>query len=73
MEIRWSAATTATTALRCSAATGASHVADFGKVVLVTENRCIGCKACISACPYGARFVHPEGYTDKCTFWRAPA
>ncbi len=28
----------------------------------------MGCKACISACPYGARYVHPEGYVDKCTF-----
>jgi Fe-S-cluster-containing dehydrogenase component len=36
--------------------------------VQVTANKCIGCKACISACPYGARFVHPEGYVDKCTF-----
>jgi Fe-S-cluster-containing dehydrogenase component len=43
-------------------------VSDFGKVVLVTKDRCIGCKACISACPYGARYVHPEGYVDKCTF-----
>jgi Fe-S-cluster-containing dehydrogenase component len=48
--------------------TGASHVEDFGKVVLVTANKCIGCKACISACPYGARYVHPDGYVDKCTF-----
>jgi Fe-S-cluster-containing dehydrogenase component len=43
-------------------------VADPGKVVLVTPNKCIGCKACLSACPYDARFVHPDGYVDKCTF-----
>ena len=48
--------------------TGASHVAEPGRVVLVTPERCIGCKACIAACPYDARFVHPEGYVDKCTF-----
>ena len=48
--------------------TGASHVADPGRVVLVTPGKCIGCKACISACPYDARYVHPEGYVDKCTF-----
>ena len=48
--------------------TGASHVAQPGSVVLVTASRCIGCKACIAACPYGARFVHPDGYTSKCTF-----
>jgi Fe-S-cluster-containing dehydrogenase component len=47
--------------------TGASHVSELG-VVKVTANRCIGCKACISACPYGARYVHPKGYVDKCTF-----
>lgn len=48
--------------------TGASHVEEFGKVVHVTANKCIGCKACIAACPYDARYVHPEGYVDKCTF-----
>jgi len=39
---------------------GASHVSELG-IVKVTANRCIGCKACISACPYGARYVQPEG------------
>ena len=48
--------------------TGASHVEDFGRTVQVTANQCIGCKACLAACPYGARFVHPDGYADKCTF-----
>lgn len=48
--------------------TGASHVEDFGKIVLVEHNKCIGCKACLAACPYDARFVHPDGYADKCTF-----
>jgi Fe-S-cluster-containing dehydrogenase component len=48
--------------------TGASHVHDEGGVVLVTKNKCIGCKACIAACPYDARFTHPKGYVDKCTF-----
>jgi Fe-S-cluster-containing dehydrogenase component len=48
--------------------TGASHVHDFGSVVLVDHGKCIGCKACLAACPYDARFVHPDGYADKCTF-----
>ena len=48
--------------------TGASHVEPQGRVVLVSHEQCIGCKACLAACPYDARFVHPEGYADKCTF-----
>ncbi len=48
--------------------TGASHVAEGG-IVLVNYDKCSGCKACIAACPYGARFVHEDaGYIDKCTF-----
>jgi Fe-S-cluster-containing dehydrogenase component len=47
--------------------TGASHVA-YGGVVLVEHDKCIGCKACIASCPYDARFSHPKGYADKCTF-----
>jgi len=31
--------------------TGASHVHDYGKVVLVDHDKCIGCKACARACP----------------------
>ncbi len=48
--------------------TGASHVHGYGGVVLVDHDRCIGCKACLASCPYDARFIHPEGYADKCTF-----
>lgn len=47
--------------------TGASHIAEGG-VVLVTRHKCIGCGACIQSCPYDARYSHPEGYVDKCTF-----
>lgn len=47
--------------------TGASHVIEGG-IVKVTHNECIGCGACIEACPYEARYVHPDGYVDKCTF-----
>jgi Fe-S-cluster-containing dehydrogenase component len=47
--------------------TGASHVNEGG-TVLVSRDKCTGCKACIAACPYDARYVHPEGFVDKCTF-----
>jgi Fe-S-cluster-containing dehydrogenase component len=50
-----------------SCPTGASHYEEGG-IVEVTKNKCIGCSACIVSCPYNARYVHPEGYVDKCTF-----
>jgi Fe-S-cluster-containing dehydrogenase component len=38
-------------------------------VVLVDDQRCIGCRYCIQACPYGARFFnHRTNTADKCTF-----
>lgn len=47
--------------------TGASHYSDGG-IVLVDENRCTGCKACIASCPYDARFINERGNAEKCTF-----
>ncbi len=47
--------------------TGASHIVEGG-LVLVTPHKCIGCGACIQSCPYDARYSHPDGYVDKCTF-----
>jgi len=47
--------------------TGASHFGEGG-VVLVDPDKCTGCKACMAACPYDARYVHPDGHVDKCTF-----
>jgi len=47
---------------------GATFSTEDG-VVLVDGDRCIGCRYCIQACPYGARYLHPERKTaDKCTF-----
>jgi tetrathionate reductase subunit B len=38
-------------------------------VVLVDESYCVGCRYCIQACPYGARYLHPKKkVADKCTF-----
>ncbi|MBT3339782.1 MAG: 4Fe-4S dicluster domain-containing protein [Planctomycetes bacterium] len=50
-----------------SCPTGASHHEDVFDTVQVDRDLCTGCKACIASCPYGARFVHPEGFVDKCT------
>jgi len=47
--------------------TGASYINKDG-AVLVNPAKCTGCKACIAACPYNSRYVHPKGYVDKCTF-----
>jgi len=47
---------------------GATFKTEDG-VIIVDETRCIGCRYCIQACPYGARYLHPEKQTaDKCTF-----
>ncbi len=47
--------------------TGANSKTDDG-IVHVDRDRCIGCKACVVSCPYGMRYMHPDGYADKCTF-----
>ncbi|MCE5242117.1 MAG: 4Fe-4S dicluster domain-containing protein [Syntrophobacteraceae bacterium] len=47
--------------------TGASYRAGDG-TVQIDRGRCIGCKACLVACPYDARTIHPDGFADKCTF-----
>jgi tetrathionate reductase subunit B len=38
-------------------------------IVVVDPDICIGCKYCIQACPYDARFLNPKtGAADKCDF-----
>lgn len=37
-------------------------------IVLVDQERCIGCKYCISACPYDARVINEQGLAEKCSF-----
>ncbi len=47
---------------------GATYSTKEG-VVLVDRKACIGCRYCIQACPYGARFFDPRlKVVDKCTW-----
>ncbi len=48
--------------------TGASFKREEDGIVLVNESKCIGCKLCSWACPYGAReYDATEGVMKKCT------
>jgi Fe-S-cluster-containing dehydrogenase component len=46
----------------------ASQQTDEG-IVWVDQDKCVGCKSCIMACPYGARLAdHETGTVRKCNF-----
>lgn len=49
--------------------TESSYKREEDGVVLVDPDLCIGCKACMVACPYNARYYDEEKKSvDKCTF-----
>lgn len=49
--------------------TGASYISEEDGTVQLHTERCIGCKYCLVACPYSARWCDPAtGEAEKCTF-----
>lgn len=49
--------------------TGATWKRKEDGIVVIDPDICIGCKYCMQACPYDARFINPEtGAADKCDF-----
>jgi anaerobic dimethyl sulfoxide reductase subunit B len=49
--------------------TGAMHKRAEDGVVMVDQDRCVGCQSCVWACPYDAPQYNPEiGKVGKCDF-----
>jgi protein NrfC len=49
--------------------TGATYKDGTNGIVRMNPNKCIGCKTCMAACPYNARYYKEEDRAiDKCTF-----
>ncbi len=49
--------------------TRASYKRPEDGIILVEPDKCIGCKTCMIACPYEARYYSDEKHSvDKCTF-----
>jgi len=49
--------------------TNATYKREEDGVVVIDSGVCIGCKYCVQACPYDARFFNPvTGFADKCDF-----
>ncbi len=47
--------------------TKATYVREQDNIVMMDQDKCIGCEACVIACPYDARYIyeHKDGYYGK--------
>jgi protein NrfC len=49
--------------------TKATYKDEKNGIVMVDQSKCIGCKTCMSACPYNGRYYNEEAKSiDKCNF-----
>jgi Fe-S-cluster-containing dehydrogenase component len=46
--------------------TGAIFRDSSTDAVLVDPGKCVGCRSCIAACPWGLVWMNPEGRIEKC-------
>ena len=54
--------------------TGASYKRKKDNLVLINQDKCIGCRACVVACPYQVRFISEDAkgyYGDELTPYEA--
>ena len=48
--------------------TGATYREDEYGLIVINQEQCIGCQACVSACPYGVRYLNEDlNVVQKCT------